>query len=195
LLEDGTGIHLDLNSAAGGSLKSAMAYVLGCIVAASSPGWRVPLPAVAVPDAFFAGVLHQLRREVMPPVVPILAERGNRLCRDERRRPRLGNGVLVLDTPAELLIVSHGEPMRSRFFPTHGSLVTRVPYERLTSYTVSPPPTRGHSFHVLTLRASSQAIEQWFLDAPDAVAAALDARGVQRLDPGSAGLDGWTGLR
>ena len=195
LLEDGTGIHLDLNSAAGGELRSAMDFVVGCRLAASSPGWRVPLAAVAIGDAFFTSAFNQLRREVPPPVVPIHAEHGNRLCRDERRRPRLGNGILVLDAPAELLIVSHGEPMRARFFPSHGSLVVRVPYERLTSYTVSPPPSRGHSFHTVTLRAGSQSLVQWFLDAPEAVAAVLDARGVQRLDPGSAALDGWTGLR
>jgi hypothetical protein len=195
LLDDGTGIHLDLNSAAGGGLKAAMAYVLGCIGAASSPGWRVPLAAVAVNDASFASAINQLRRDVPPPVVPIHAERGNRLCRDDRGIPRLGNGVLVLDAPTEMVIVSRGEPMRSRFFPSHGSLVTRVPYERLTSYTVSQPPLGGHSFHVLTLRAGSQAIPQGFLDAPDAVAVALDARGVQRLEPGNPALAGWTGLR
>ncbi|HEY3338272.1 MAG TPA: hypothetical protein VGK18_07195 [Propionicimonas sp.] len=195
LLDDGTAIHLDLNSAAGGDLKPAMTYVLGCIVAASSPGWRAQLAAVAVRDAFFASALNQLRREVASPVVPIHAERSNRLCRDGRGRPRLGNGVLLLDAPAELVIVSRGEPMRSRFFPSHGSLVTRVPYERLTSYTVSPAPPHGHSFHGLTLRAASQAITQWLLDPPTAVVAALDARGVQRLAPDSPSLDGWTGLR
>ena len=172
-----------------------MTYVLSRISAGSSPGWRVPLPAVPVSDAFYASALSQWRRDLPPPVVPIHAEHGKRLCRDERGRPRLGNGVLLLDAPAELVIISHGELIRSRFFPSHGSLVTRVPYERLTSYTVAPPPTRGHSFHALTLRAGTQAITQWFLDPPDAVAAALDARGVQRLDPGSAALDGWTGLR
>jgi hypothetical protein len=128
-------------------------------------------------------------------VVPIHTEHGNRLCRDDRGRPRLGNGVLVLDAPAELVMVSHGDPVRSKFFPSHGSLVIRVPYERLTSYSVSPPPPGGHSFHELTLRAGSQAIPQWFLDAPVAVVTALDARGVQRLEPGSPELDGWAGLR
>jgi len=172
-----------------------MDYVIRCLLAASSPGWRVPLTAVAVSDAFFSSALNQVRREVPPPVVPIHTERANRLCRDERGRPGLGNGVLVLDAPAELLTVSRGEPMRSKFFPSHGSLVTRVPYERLTSYTVAPPPAGGHSFHALILRAGSQTITQWFLDAPEAVAAALDARGVQRIEAGSPALDGRTGLR
>jgi len=191
LLDDGTGIHLDHNSASGSGLKPATDYMHACISAPSSPGWRVKLAAVGVGDAFFAGTLNRLRREVPPPVVPIHAERGNRLCLDERGRPRLGNGVLVVDAPAELVIVSHGEAMRSKFFPSHGSLVTRVPYERLTSFAVSPPPSRGGpSFHILTLRAGDQLIAQWCLDRPDAVVAALHARGVPQVDAGGPATDG-----
>ena len=197
LLDDGTGIHLDHNSASGGDLRPAMEYVQACISAPPAPGWRAQLPAVEVGDAFFASTLHRLRRQVPPPVVAIHAERGNRLCLDQRGRPRLGNGVLLLDAPAQLVIVSRGEPMRSKFFPSDGSQVTRVPYERLTSFTVTPPPSRGGpSFHVLTLRAGNQAIVQWFLDPPDAVVAALTARGVRQVDAGSPAIDhGFTGLR
>ena len=197
LLDDGTAIRIDHNSASAGELKPAMDYVLAHLTAATSPGWRTPLTPAPVADAFHAGALHRLRRQVAPPVIPLHAERGNRLCRDERGRPRLGNGVLLVDTPAELVIVSHGEPLRSTFFPSHGSLVTRVPYERLTSFAVTPPPSSGRpSFHVLTLRAGNQAISQWCLDRPDAVVAALRARGVPQDDAGSSDPDGWNaGLR
>jgi hypothetical protein len=191
LLDDGTGIHLDHNSASGSGLRPSMEYVEACITAAVPPGWPAQLAAVAVMDGFFASSLHRLRRQLRPPVVPIHTERGNRLCLDERGRPRLGNGVLVLDAPAELLIVSHGEPMRSKFFPNHGSLVTRVPYERLTSFEMSPPPRRrGPSFHILTLRAGNQVITQWFLDRPDALVAALRARDVPQVDAGTPANDG-----
>jgi len=197
LLDDGTGIHLDHNSASGEGLRPAMECVQANISAPTSPGWRAELPAVGVGDAFFASALNRLRRQVPPTLVPIHAERSNRLCLDQRGRPRLGNGVLLLDAPAELMIFSHGEPMRSKFFPSDGSRLTRVPYERLTSFTVSPPPAHGGpSFHILTLRAGGQMIPQWFLDPPDAVVAALQARGVPQVDAGSPAIDGWSaGLR
>ncbi len=191
LLDDGTAIHLDHNSSSASGLRPSMVYVEDRITASSPPGWRAPLAHVGVDDAFFASSLHRLSRRLPPLVVPIHTERGNRLCIDERGRPRLGNGVLVLDAPAELVFVSHGEPMRSKFFPSHGSLVTRVPYERLTSFAVSPPPRRrGPSFHILTLRAGNQVITQWFLDRPDAVVAALRARGVPQVDAGTPAIDG-----
>jgi hypothetical protein len=191
LLDDGTGIHLDHNSSSSSGLRPSMDHVEACITASSPPGWRAQLADVGVTDGFFASSLNRLRRQVAPPVVPIHTERGNRLCLDERGRPRLGNGVLVLDAPAELVIVSHGEPIRSKFFPSHGSLVTRVPYERLASFAVSPPPSRrGPSFHVLTLRAGNQVITQWFLDRPDAVVAALRARGVPQVDADRPAVDG-----
>ncbi len=196
LLDDGTSIHLDHNSSSASGLRPSMEFVEASICGSPTPGWRAQLADVGVTDGFLESSLNRLRRRLAPPVVPIHTERANRLCLDEHGRPRLGNGVLVMDTPAQLVVVSHGEPMRSTFFPSHGSLVTRVPYERLTSFAVSPPPARrGPSFHILTLRAGDQVITQWFLDAPDAVVTALDARGVQRLDPGSPELDGWTGLR
>lgn len=195
LLDDGTGIHLDHNSASGGDLRPAIDYVHACINASTPPGWRAQLPALEVGDAFFASAANRLRRQLPPPVVPIHAERGSRLCRDQRGRPRLTNGVLMLDAPAELVIVSRGEPMRSKFLPTDGSRVTRVPYERLTSFTVSPPPSRGGpSFHILTLRAGNQVIAQWFLDPPDAVVAALTARGVPQVDAGSPAIDDWSAV-
>ncbi|MGV8907360.1 MAG: hypothetical protein ACOH1Y_00115 [Propionicimonas sp.] len=196
LLDEGTGIHLDHNSASGGGLRPAMECVQACISAATSPGWRTPLPAVGVGDPFYTSALNRLRHQILPPVVPIHAERGNRLCRDQRGRPRLSNGVLLLDAPAELVIFSHGEPMRSKFFPSDGSQLTRVPYERLTSFTVSPPPPHGRpSFHVLALRAGRQVIPQWFLDAPDAVVAALRARGVPQVDAASPAVNDGTSLR
>ena len=191
LLDDGTGIHLDHNSASASGLRPSMEYVEACISASSPPGWRTHIAAVGVTDGFFASSLNRLSRQLPPPVVPIHTERGNRLCLDERGRPRLGNGVLVLDAPAELVIISHGEPMRSRFFPSHGSLVTRVPYQRLDSFAVSPPPRRrGPSFHILTLRAGNQVITQWFHDRPDAVVAALRARGVPEVDESTPAIDG-----
>jgi hypothetical protein len=191
LLDNGADIHLDHNSSSSSDLRPSMEYVDACISASAPPGWRTQLAAVGVTDGFFASSLNRLSRQLPRPVVPIHTERGNRLCLDERGRPRLGNGVLVLDAPAELVIISHGEPMRSRFFPSQGSLVTRVPYERLASFAVSPPPRRrGPSFHILTLRAGNQVITQWFLDRPDAVVAALRARGVPQVDESIEAIDG-----
>jgi hypothetical protein len=191
LLDDGADIHLDHNSSSSSGLRPSMEYVEACICASAPPGWRGQVAAVGVTDGFFASSLNRLSRQLPPPVVPIHTERANRLCLDERGRPRLGNGVLVLDAPAELVIISHGEPMRSRFFPSHGSLVTRVPYERLASFAVSPPPRRrGPSFHILTLRAGNQVITQWFLDRPDAVVVALRARGVPQLDASTPAING-----
>ena len=124
-------------------------------------------------------------------MVPIHAERGNRLCRDERGRPRLGNGVLVLDAPAELVIVSHGEPMRSRFFPSHGSLVTRVPYERLTSFAVSPPPRRaGRRSTSSRCGQAARRSRSGSSTARTPSRQRCDARGVQQVDPGSPAIDG-----
>lgn len=190
LLEDGSAIDVNHNSAAGSGLSAAMALVDARISAATAPGWRVPLPAVGVGADFFGGRLNQLRRQLPPPVVPIHYERANRLCLDQLHRPRLGNGLLIVDSQTELVIISRGPALRSRFLPSQGTSLTRVPYERLRSFWVSPPPDkRGHSFHKLTLRAGDQRIVQWCLDRPDGVTAALTARGVPQVDPeGEPGL-------
>lgn len=183
LLDDGAEIRLDYNSATTGSLRPAMDYVHERIGVRAAPGWRTDLPAVEVREEFFAGRLNQLRQRLQPPVVAIHVERGNRLCRDDRFRPRLSNGLLLVDTPGEFLIISRGEPTRARFFPADGSVLTWVPYERLTSFALVPPPRRGGpSFHVLELRAGRQVIRQWCLDRPDGALQALGDRGIPQDD-------------
>jgi hypothetical protein len=183
LLDDGTAIDLPYNSSSAGDLAGAVGYVHSKITTGPLPGWRPELPTVPVGDAVFTTHLEALRRNIDPPVTPILVERRNRLCRDERNRPRLTTGVLLVDTPAEFVIVNRGEPMTSPFLPSHVSSVTRTPYGGLTSFAVRPPAKGRPSFHVLELRAGAQTIRQWCLDRPDAAIAALGGRGVPQADP------------
>jgi hypothetical protein len=145
------------------------------------------LPAASVPQDYFSSKLAQLKRTFPEPVVAIHVEPKNRLCRTGRFRPRLSTGVMIVDTPRELVLVTGGEPTRSLLAPNYATDVLVVPYRCLDSYEVlEPPGEHGQDFRTLVLRAGSQSIEQPCLDHPEAAIAALNARGVQlaqRRDP------------
>ncbi|HEX5336233.1 MAG TPA: hypothetical protein VFW55_10145, partial [Propionicimonas sp.] len=95
---------------------------------------------------------------------------------------RLSTGLMVVDTPDELVLVTGGEPTRSIFAANYATKVLVVPYSRLGSWTLTAS-SAGPDFRSLELHAGSQVIEQHCLEHPAAVIAALNGRDVRPLDP------------
>lgn len=181
LLADGSAIHVRYNSVGTPTMAKVTQFVRASTVSDLEPPTQPALLAVPVPQDFFGSKLANLQWTFPAPVVPIHVEPRNRLCRDRRNRRRLSTGVMVVDTPRELVLVSCGEPMRSLFMPNYATNVLVVPYGRLTSFDVVPPAAgRPHTFSSLVLRARGQAIAQPCLDHPAPAVTALLARGIRQ---------------
>ena len=142
---------------------------------ASQPG---PVAAING-NLFFRNELNAKRASGPRPVEPIHVELPGRYCRDAANRIRLSTGVMFLDAPHELIVVSRGEPTRRFFNSTYAVNCVYVPYAGVTSYALVPPPTgRSSRFHQLRLRLGQQVIRQTCLVEPAPVLARLAARGL-----------------
>ncbi|HEY3549096.1 MAG TPA: hypothetical protein VGK17_23730 [Propionicimonas sp.] len=199
LLSNGSALHVPHNSVGSDLMAKVTAFVRTRIAAPSERSGQPDLPPVRVPQDYSASKLAELTRTFRAPVVAIHVEQKNRLCRSGRFGRRLSTGLMVVDTPDELVLVTGGEPTRSIFAANYATKVVVVPYSRLDSWTLTAS-SAGPDFRRLELRAGSQVIEQHCLDHPAAVIAALDGRAVLRLEPqgevaGSAASGGLPRLR
>ncbi|MCC6494813.1 MAG: hypothetical protein IT193_00990 [Propionibacteriaceae bacterium] len=184
LLSDGSAIHVRHNSVGTPTMAKVTQFVRARTVNGSEPLSQPALPPVPVPQDYFGSKLANLEWTFPAPVVPIHVEPRNRLCRDRRNRRRLSTGVMVVDTPRELVLVSCGEPVRPLFMPNYATNVVIVPYGGLTSFDVVPPADgRPHTFSSLVLRSGRQELVQPCLDHPWAAVTALAARGVPQGSP------------
>ncbi len=182
LLSNGSALHVPHNSVGTALMAKVTAYVRAHIVAVPARPGEPDLPDVAVPQDFSASKLAELKRTFPAPVVAIHVEPKNRLCRSGRFARRLSTGLMVVDTPEALVLVSGGEPTRSIFSANYATSVLIVPYSRLDSWAVMAS-SAGPDFVTLGLRAGDQLIEQPFLDRPAPVIDALNRRRVLPAEP------------
>jgi hypothetical protein len=182
LLSNGSALHVPHNSVGSDLMAKVTAYVRTRIAAQSERSGQPDLPAVGVPQDFSASKLAELTRTSRAPVVAIHVEQKNRLCRTGRFGRRLSTGLMVVDTPDELVLVTGGEPTRSIFAANYATKVLLVPYSRLDSLAMTAS-SAGPDFRSLELRAGSQVIEQHCLDHPAAVITALNGRDVRPVEP------------
>ncbi len=139
--------------------------------------WR----PVDVPDPLFASTLVTLAATTDQPLWPVHLEMPQQPCRDERLRSRLSTGVLLVETPTDLVIVSRGAPARPRLRSVdHTVATTTIPFAEITSSAlVEPSPEPPLQFHRLVLTCDRQVIVQPCLVRPDGAVAALAAHGVR----------------
>jgi len=182
LLSNGSALHVPHNSVGSDLMARVTAYVRSRIAVTSERSGQPDLPAVGVPQDYSASKLAELKRTCRAPVVAIHVEQKNRLCRSGRFGRRLSTGLMVVDTPDELVLVSGGEPTRSIFAANYATKVLVVPYSRLGSWALTTS-SAGPDFRRLELHAGGQVIEQHCLDHPAAVIAALNGRDVRPLEP------------
>jgi len=182
LLSNGSAIDVPHNSVGSDLMAKVTAHVRAHIAAPSERSGQPDLPAVAVPQDYSASKLAELRRTFGAPVVAIHVEPKNRLCRSGRFGRRLSTGLMIVDTPEELVLVNGGEAARSFFAPNYATKVVVVPYSRLDSWAVTAS-TAGPDFRSLVLLAGQQVIEQHCLDHPAPVIAALKGREVLPAEP------------
>jgi hypothetical protein len=182
LLANGSAIHVPHNSVGADLMAKVTAFVRAHIAQPSERSGQPDLPAVAVPQDYSASKLAELKRTFRGPVVAIHVEPKNRVCRSGRFARRLTTGLMVVDTPEELVLVSGGEPTRSIFAANYATNVLVAPYSRLDSWALTAS-SAGPDFCCLALRAGSQVIEQHCLDQPGPVVAALNGRAVLQTEP------------
>jgi hypothetical protein len=182
LLANGSAIHVPHNSVGTDLMAKVTAYVRAHIAAPSQRSGQPDLPPVGVPQDYSASKLAELKRTFRAPVLAIHVEPRNRLCRSGRFGRRLSTGLMIVDTPHELVLVNGGEPTRSIFAANYATNVLVVPYSRLDSWALTAS-TAGSDFCSLVLLAGSQVIEQHCLDRPEPVIAALNGREVPPAEP------------
>lgn len=179
LLSDGTSFDVDYNTVSQAIIAEADRYVRR---RPATDAWQdTLLPAVRVADHFFASTMATLAATTDAALRPVHVEEPGRTCRDERLRRRTSTGLMLLESPGELVLVNRGAPTR---FLTghHASNVLAVPFDRMTSFSVvDPPADPPGQFHRLVLGCQHQVISQPCLVRPDAVATMLAAHGVPQL--------------
>ena len=181
LLANGSALHVSHNSVGNDLMAKVTRYVRAHIATPSERSGQAVLPAVAVPQDYSASKLAELERTFPAPVVAIHVEPRNRLCRSGRFGRRLSTGLMVVDTPGVLVLVSGGDATRSIFAANYATNALLVPYSRLDFWALTAS-TAGPDFCTLVLRAGDQVIEQHCLDHPAPVIAALNGREVLPAD-------------
>lgn len=179
LLADGTSLDLEYNTVSEKLVAELDRYVRHRPVTDEAPVSL--LPSVRVSDHYFTTVVAERAATTDAPVQPIHVEERGRPCRDERLRRRVSTGLMLLETPTELVIVNRGAASRSRFrWANYASNVLTIPFETMTSYSVvRPTADPPGQFHRLVIGCDRQVVSQPCLVSPDAVATLLAARGVR----------------
>ena len=113
--------------------------------------------------------------------MPLHFEPRDRFCHDAQNRRRLSTGQMILDAGDELVIVDREAPVRRFFHPTYAARLTYVPYARLSSFALLPPPEGKARFRTLRLVVGRQTIDQPCLVAPERVVACLAGHGVRQV--------------
>ncbi|NDR57657.1 MarR family transcriptional regulator [Aliiruegeria sabulilitoris] len=139
----------------------------------------ITLPPIEITDAdlFFGSALLEIRRRSEDDVSPIHFEPEGQRCFDVSGDRQVSTGVLLLDTPSELVIVNRDRPSHRRGEAWHASNDIFIPYSRVTHFSlIAAPNNQKGYFHTLVLRLDGQAIEQPCLQIPTAVMEVLRAR-------------------
>ncbi len=179
LLADGTSLDLEYNTVSA-KLVAEIDRSVRRRPAPDEPPVSL-LPSVRVTDHYFNSLLVELASGTDAPVHPIHVEERGRPCRDERLRHRVSTGLMLLETPTELVIVNRGVATRSRFrWANYASNVLTIPFDTMTSYSVvRPTADPPGQFHRLVIGCERQVVSQPCLVGPDEVATLLAAHGVR----------------
>ena len=128
-------------------------------------------------DLFFGSSLLELRRRKGGPFAPIHFEPQGQPCIDEEGKRSVTTGVLILDSPKELVIVNRGDPSHRKGEAWYAANDLFIPYARITDCSVLAAPMMGSGhFQTLVLRMDGQVIEQPCLQDPSAVLATIKMR-------------------
>lgn len=177
---DGGGMEIDYNTVSSRVLDAVTDYIRARIA------WEAPVDdaqrpnaGLAVSESLFRNLLAQMRRTGPQPATVIHFEPAGRWCRDGGRWRHLATARMMVATPAELILVDRAERSRPFWSTNYAAAVTTIPWPRLTGFAfLRAGAARLPRFHELTLDLGRASIRFPCLDTPDAVIAALVARGV-----------------
>ncbi|RYH08501.1 MarR family winged helix-turn-helix transcriptional regulator [Tropicimonas sp. IMCC6043] len=180
-LKDANRLKLEFNQVS----SELMDRVTDFVRAKLSPAPAVPkaalpeFPEVEFTDAdiVFGSALLEIRRRTEGPLEPVHFESAGRSCVDAAGKRAVSTGVMILDSPKELVILNRGEPAHRRGVAWYATNDIFVPYGRLTHFSIIPAEAKGAGhFHTLVLRLDGQVIEQPCLELPQLVMDVLRLR-------------------
>ncbi|SDJ01666.1 MarR family transcriptional regulator [Aliiruegeria lutimaris] len=180
-LKDGTRSTLTFNRVSTDLMDKVTDFVRACLRgdSLSTEFPDVSLPPIEITDAdlFFGSAMLEIRRRSEEDFTPIHFEPEGQRCFDANGDRHVSTGVLLLDTPSELVIVNRDKPSHRRGEAWYASNDIFVPYARVTHFSlIAAPNNQKGYFHTLVLRLDGQAIEQPCLQLPTAVMEVLRAR-------------------
>lgn len=186
LVADGMTFDFEYNTVSQARIAEVDLFVRGR--APRRPAAMRP-PVERLSDRYFASVLYELTDLTGERIRPIHVEEPGRRCRDERNRRRLSTGLLVLEAARELIVVNRGAPLRSRFrWANYGANVLTIPFDRMSSFDVAPPPPQSPSLlQELRIVSGWHVSRQACLESPERVAVVLAAHGIPRQAPAQHG--------
>ena len=186
LLGDGTEVDQTFNRVASDVMNKATDFVrahLSAPASAETTGQGAP-GAIELPanEVFFGSVLNEIERRGPEPATPIHFEPQGAVVLRGDDRSRVATGVLIIETPGELVLVSRDEAVRDADEASYASNDLFLPFNRMTAFAMDEPePGDDPPFPLLSLHLGRQLVRQSCRTAPKAVVATLEARGVPRV--------------
>jgi DNA-binding MarR family transcriptional regulator len=137
--------------------------------------------AVEIPatEVFFGSVLHEIQLRGPGPVTAIHFEPRGAEPGSSAEAEGAANGMMILETPHELVIVSRDSDPSGHHDSAYASTELFLPFARMTGYRLTP--TGEGAMHSLALQLEKHAIHQAFGRSPDEVVSLLQSRGVPSL--------------
>ncbi len=181
LLGDGTEIDQRFNRVSSDIMNQATDFVRAHLTKPDSLAGEED-PAIEIPqsEVFFGSVLQEMTRRGPEPVVPLHFEPQKAPARGKGKDA--ATGVLIIRMPGELAIVSRDEDQRDLEGPSYASNDLFLPLNRITAFAMDrPQPGDKVPYPLLSLHLGRQLFRQTCRTAPDAVVAALNARGIPRV--------------
>lgn len=179
-LKDGTRESLEYNKVSSDLMEDVTDFARARL---SAPAGEAKIegatPEIAFTDAdlFFGSAMLEIRRRGEGPFIPIHFEPQGERCFDAAGNRQVSTGVLILDSPTELIIVNRDKPSHRRGEAWYASNDIFVPYARITHFSlIQAQGGESGYFNTLMLRVDAQAIEQPCLQMPEAVVQILKAR-------------------
>ncbi|MDV7143357.1 MarR family transcriptional regulator [Tropicimonas sp. TH_r6] len=177
-LKDGSRANVTFNKVSSEMMDEVTDFARGHLVGPAREVATTTDPIeITDSDLFFGSALLEIRRRGRGPFTPIHFEPQGKPCMGADGKKAETTGVLLLDSPEELVIVNRDKPSHRRGEAWHASNDIFVPYEHLTHVSLIPAAngTTGE-FHTLVLRLDGQAIEQPCLTVPEAAIKILQER-------------------
>lgn len=182
-LDDGARLDIRYNKVSADVMNKATdfvrAHIGGEVARHVEPTEAIEIPASEV---FFNSVLLEIERREPQPVIPLHFDPEDVPLAGAQPGIRLATGLMILETPCDLVIVSRDKELREQDEASFAWNDLFLPFDKMSGYALGAASgSDAQPFRMLSLFLEDQVIRQPCLTVPEHVIAALRARSVPNV--------------